>query len=56
MVKDINGFIACVTGGARGLGASIVRQLAENGAHVVIADVLATEGDALGFRIKQRWL
>ena len=41
------GKTAIVTGGARGLGAAYVRVLAEEGAHVVIADVLENEGRAL---------
>lgn len=41
------GKIAIVTGGARGLGEAYVRVLADQGAHVVIADLLEDEGRAL---------
>ncbi len=41
------GKTAIVTGGARGLGEAYVRVLADEGAHVVIADVLESEGRAL---------
>lgn len=43
----LEGKIACVTGGARGLGAAIVRRLAADGATVVVADVLEAEGALL---------
>ena len=38
---------ALVTGGARGLGASIVQELANNGATVIIADILVELGNSL---------
>lgn len=38
------GKVALVSGGARGLGAAVVRLFAANGARVVIADVLEGEG------------
>ncbi|MUM19767.1 SDR family NAD(P)-dependent oxidoreductase [Mycobacterium sp. CBMA271] len=41
----VDGAIALVTGGARGIGLAIVRQLAHKGARVVIADL---DGDAAG--------
>ncbi|MDA2810134.1 glucose 1-dehydrogenase [Nocardiopsis sp. RSe5-2] len=43
----VEGKVAIVTGGARGLGAAQVRALAREGARVVIADVLDEEGVAL---------
>lgn len=41
------GKVAIVTGGARAMGEATVRLFVEEGAHVIIADVLAEEGVAL---------
>jgi NAD(P)-dependent dehydrogenase (short-subunit alcohol dehydrogenase family) len=41
------GRVAIVTGGARGLGRSIVRRFADEGASVLIADVLEDDGNQL---------
>lgn len=57
-MNDLNGKVALVTGGARGIGAAIVRQLSEQGAAVAftyiasqdIADNLAAEIMATGGR------
>ena len=43
----LEGRTAIVTGGARGLGEAYVRALANEGAHVVIADLLEDEGRVL---------
>jgi 3alpha(or 20beta)-hydroxysteroid dehydrogenase len=43
----LEGRVAIVSGGARGIGEAHVRALAGEGAHVVIGDVLADEGAAL---------
>lgn len=43
MTRDMQGQVALVTGGARGIGAEAVRLLAEAGVHVVVAD---RNGDA----------
>ena len=51
MENNLNGFTACVTGGARGLGTSISSQLAAKGAHVIIADILVSEGKSLAFEL-----
>lgn len=47
MTHEIDGSVAIITGGGRGQGAAEARALVEHGAHVVIADVLETEGPAL---------
>jgi len=41
-MREIDGQVAVVTGGARGIGAEIARRLARGGATVVCADVLDT--------------
>lgn len=43
----LDGKVALITGAARGMGASHARRLAEEGARVVIADVLTEPGVAL---------
>jgi NAD(P)-dependent dehydrogenase (short-subunit alcohol dehydrogenase family) len=44
---DISGSSALVTGAASGIGAAVARQLAERGAHVVVADVQDDKGQTL---------
>lgn len=39
MSIDLNGAVACVTGGGRGIGAATARALARHGARVVIGDI-----------------
>lgn len=46
-MTKLEGKLAIVTGGARGQGEAEARLLAQNGAAVIIADVLDTEGVAL---------
>ena len=43
----LSGKVAVVSGGARGLGAGITRELVRHGAAVVVADVLRPEGERL---------
>jgi 3alpha(or 20beta)-hydroxysteroid dehydrogenase len=43
-----------ITGGARGMGASHVRGFAEQGARVIVADVLEDEGRALAAELGQQ--
>ena len=43
---DLNGRVAVVTGGSRGIGFAVVSALHEFGAHVVIADLLDAQGEA----------
>ena len=47
MSQGLQGKVAIVTGGARGIGSASVRALVHEGAAVVITDVLDDEGDAL---------
>jgi 3alpha(or 20beta)-hydroxysteroid dehydrogenase len=53
---DLSGRNAIVTGGARGIGAGIVRALSAAGASVVIADLLEPEGSALAQEIGGRFI
>jgi 3-oxoacyl-[acyl-carrier protein] reductase len=46
MDLEIKGKVAIVTGSARGLGAATARRLAEEGAHVVITDILSEQARA----------
>ena len=43
--------VAVITGGARGIGAAICRRYADEGASVVVADILAGEAEALADEI-----
>lgn len=54
MTSPFAGRAALVTGGARGIGAAIVRRLHTDGAHVAITDVLAEEGRALAAELGER--
>ena len=50
-MERLTGKTALVTGGARGIGEAIVRRFIEEGAHVMITDVLEREGGALAGEI-----
>lgn len=50
-MERFKGKVALVTGGARGMGASHVQALAEEGAKVVVADVLEADGKELADRL-----
>lgn len=43
----VDGTVALISGGARGMGASHARALVTEGAHVVVGDILDDEGKAL---------
>ncbi|MDR3416420.1 MAG: SDR family oxidoreductase [Nevskia sp.] len=47
----LDGKVALVSGAARGIGAAIVRAMADEGASIVIGDVLDREGKALAAKI-----
>ncbi|MGW0117926.1 SDR family NAD(P)-dependent oxidoreductase [Streptomyces sp. NPDC003327] len=47
-MKSLDGQVALVTGGARGIGEAVVHAFVEEGASVVLTDVLDREGRALG--------
>jgi NAD(P)-dependent dehydrogenase (short-subunit alcohol dehydrogenase family) len=52
----LKGQVAIVTGGATGIGGATARRLAEEGAHVLVADVNGGEGDRMARGIRARGL
>ncbi|TLX22517.1 SDR family NAD(P)-dependent oxidoreductase [Thermomonas fusca] len=54
MSGKLDGKVALVTGGARGIGAAIVRRLHADGASVAITDVLDDAGRALAAELGER--
>jgi 3alpha(or 20beta)-hydroxysteroid dehydrogenase len=50
----LEGRVAIITGGARGVGAAVTRLFAAEGASIVIADMLVNEGEALAGELGDR--
>ncbi len=51
-MNRVDGKIALVSGGARGIGGECARRLAEHGAKVVIGDILEAEGEQTALEIR----
>jgi NAD(P)-dependent dehydrogenase (short-subunit alcohol dehydrogenase family) len=52
MMQDLNGKVAVVTGAARGIGAALARELAAEGARVVVADIDEQAAQAVAAEIE----
>ncbi len=55
MSGSVSNKVVIVTGSARGIGAGIAADLAEKGAHVVIADLNADAARATAFENIRSW-
>jgi len=53
--KDLDGKIAIVTGAASGIGRATAYRLAQDGAHVVIADINQDDGKSVAQRIQEKY-
>ena len=51
-MKALEGKVAVVTGGAKGIGSAVVRRLVADGARVIIADLDRQNGEALARELK----
>ncbi len=52
--KALEGHVALVTGAASGIGRAIARRLAQDGAHIVIADLNAEGGETVAAEIQEQ--
>jgi len=52
-MNRVDGKIALISGGARGIGGECARRLAEHGAKVVIGDILEAEGEQTALEIRK---
>ena len=55
-MRRLEGKVALVTGGARGIGEGIVRRFVSEGAQVMISDVLDAEGQTLADELGQSYV
>ncbi len=51
-MASLDGRVALVTGGSRGIGQAVARELADHGARIVIADLVAPDPGATGDYVK----
>jgi NAD(P)-dependent dehydrogenase (short-subunit alcohol dehydrogenase family) len=54
MIRRLEGKVALITGGSRGIGAAAVRRFVVEGARVVVADLLDEEGRAFVHELRAR--
>lgn len=53
--RDLAGRIAVVTGGASGIGRAVAHRLSQDGAHIVIADINAENGERVAAELTQKY-
>ena len=52
MSNRLNGKVAVITGGAKGLGLSIAEKFHEEGCQIIICDILSSEADKVAKNLK----